>query len=250
MLQGSAQILLRTYTAGDISAISSGSDFKKVKYGEILNLEESLYYRNRYNGESKEKSLYNIFSLYKRNAFVGLCPYGMDIDMMKEYFEKSRGNNFRYWNKIRMGFKLLLEVNLIDSAESALDYLDGEIYFSYLHIPHGARGDQTTKARKGSFMMYILATPSLRGLGYMKFNVGSVWIKLYYRQEKKRLRELEYYSGINAEVEVNRNGYNRSIVESSRDVYRGLTLFAGPEYNIKLNRIIMNIGISITTENH
>lgn len=242
--------MLRTNTAAEISAISTGTDLKNKEFGERFNLEESLYYRSRYNGQSKEKSHYNIFSVYKRNSHFGICPYGIDVDIMSEKFEKNRANTFRQWNKIRMGFKLLLENDLNDSDQYGWDYLDGEMFFSYLHLPRTARGDQTTKARKGSFMMYLQICPSMRGTAYMKLNVGSVWIKTYYRQEKNYLKELDNSVGLNIEIEINRNGYNRSIVESSRDVYRGVTLIIGPEYNLKFQRIFLNIGISLTTENH
>jgi hypothetical protein len=250
VLQGSAQFLLRTTSGVDFSAISLDDNFTNTRFGERMNIDESMYYRNRYNGRDKEKTIYNIFSAYKRSEVIGMCPYGMDIDLMSEQSEKRKLNTFRYWNKIRLGFKFLIETNPKYSAESILDYIDGEICFSYLHLPHDARGDQTTKARKGSFMMFIMATPSERGIAYMKYNVGSTWIKVYYRKEKRNLHELEDAAGITAEVEVNRNGYNRSLVQSSRDIYRGWTLFGGPEYNMKLSRIFLNVGILITTENH
>ena len=249
-LQTTAQCFLRTNSVAEISGFSLGAENFDLGYVDRFSLEESFYYRKGYNKDCKEKTMYNIFSLYMRNQVFGLCPYGLDFDVLSERSEKSRGNTFRYWNKIRMGFKLLVEVNPKISALSPIDFLDGEIYFSYLHLPHGARGDQTTKARKGSFHFFILATPSQRGLAYMKFNVGSVWIKTYYRQGKFNFREFEYTTGLTTEIEINKNGYNRSLVSSSRDVYRGITLIFGTEYNIKWNRVFANFGIMITTENH
>ena len=183
MLQGSAQLLLRTTSTGDFSAISLGSDLKNVSFGERTNLEESLYYRRRYNGQGKEKTDYNIFTVYKRDDIIGFCPFGIDVDIMGEHFEKSKGNTFRYWNKIRMGLKFSLEKNFTDSEDLLINYLSPEVYFSYLHLPFCARGDLTTKARKGSFMFFILASPLKKYLAYIKFNVGSTWIKPYFKQE-------------------------------------------------------------------
>ncbi|MBU0627446.1 hypothetical protein KKH82_08840, partial [Patescibacteria group bacterium] len=244
-LQGSAQLLLRTNSIADISAISVGTP-QSISFGQSTNLEESFYYRQRYDKNGLEKSRYNIFSMYKRGEMLGFCPYGKEIDLMNENFEKSKGNTFRYWNKIRMGMKILVEESAYERATEELwYYLDGEVYLSYLHLPRTARGDQTTRVRKGSFMISVLATPSRRFLGYMKYNVGSTWIKTYYRQEN-----YISYVGIYIEIEINKKGYNRSLVASSRDIYRGITLFGGPEYNLTQSQISLNLGISITTENH
>jgi len=255
-LQGNAQLLLRTTFTGDISAISLGSDFKNPSYGEKPDLEESFFYRKRYNREDREKTVYNLFSVYKRNAVVGSCIYGLDIDMMSENFERSKPNTFRYWNKIRMGFKLLVETNPGYKNLPLIGYLNAEFYGSYLHLPHSARGDQTTKERKGSFMLFLLTTPSsftqffetnslTKFLGYMKYNAGSVWIKAYWRQG-----QTVGYTGMQAEWEINPKGYGGNKVESSKDTYRGITLFGGLEYQVQPNRISMTLGVYITSENH
>lgn len=250
MLQVSAQLLLRTNSVGEFSAISMGSDLKNFNYGERINVEESMYYRSRYGNDDKEKTVYNVFSIFKRDEVLGICPYGMDIDILSEKFEKNRANTFRYWNKIRMGYKFIFETDLNDTNQSFINFLKGEVYMSFLHLPRSARGDQTTKARKGSFMIFGSVTPMQRVYAYMKFNVGYAWIKPYYSQDQSFLSGWEYKAGLNVEVEVNKNGYDHSIVQSSRDVYRGLTVFGGPEYNIELKRIFLNIGVSVTTENH
>ncbi len=245
-----AQLLLRTNSTFDFSAISTNSNSNNLNYAEKWNLEESFYYRKRYNYESKEKTVYSIFSIYKKNSVIGFCPYGIDLDIMSERFNKNKTNTFRYWNKIRMGLKFVIEKNINDTGKFSLDALIPELYLSYLHIPQSARGDQTTKARKGSFMIFFMITPLKRSLSYIKFNIGSIWIKPYFKQEQINIREMENFSGIYAEVEINRNGYNHSIVESSKDVYRGITLFGGPEYSFTNKKFFMNLGVLITTENH
>ena len=254
-LQGNAQLLLRTTFTGDISAISLGTDFKNPDYGERSNLEECFFYRKQCNRDNLEKTVYNIFSVYKRDSVVGVCPYGVDVDLMSEHFEKNSGNTFRYWNKMRMGCKFLVETNPKYSLP-IWSYFNLEIYGSYLHLPHNARGDQTTKARKGSFMLFLMTTPgsftqlfqtnsSTKFLGYVKCNVSSVWIKAYFRQG-----QTVGYTGIQAEWETNPKGYSGNKVESSKDTYRGITLFGGPEYQIQLHRISMTLGIIITSRNH
>ncbi len=250
VLSSSSQILIRTNSYIDLSAISSGTDLKNVKYGERVNIEESIYYRNRYSKEGKERTVYTIFTIYKKNSYIGICPYGIDFDLMSEHFQKNKANTFRYWNKIRMGFKMLVEKNLNDRNEKVYDYFIPEAYFSFLHLPHSARGDLTTKARKGSFMFYFMIAPTKRALFCIKQNIGSVWIKPYFKQESIFFNQMENSSGINMEFEISHNGYNHSIVQSSRDIYRGIMLFGGPEYNFSLNRIFLNIGFLITTENH
>lgn len=249
-LNCNAQLLLRTTSTADFSAVSINSSFKNMNYADKWNLEEAFYYRNRFNKQSQEKSVYSIFSIYKKGTSVGFCPYGIDVDLMSERFNKNKANTFRYWNKIRMGFKFIIEKNLDDSVETLIGYIIPELYFSYLHIPQSARGDQTTKARKGSVMFFLMITPLKRSLTYVKFNVGSVWIKPYFRQEEITFNNMENFSGVTVEVEINKNGYNRNKVESSKDVYRGITLFGGPEYSLTNSRIFMNLGISINTENH
>lgn len=241
---------MRTNSICDFSAISINSGFNDFKYLEKLNFEESFYYRNRYNKESKERTVYSIFSIYKKNSSVGICPYGIDFDLMSEHFQKKKANTFRYWNKIRMEFKFLIEKNLNDPDELPIDYIIPELSFSYLHLPQSARGDLTTKARKGSFMFSISVTPLKRSLTFIKFNVGSIWIKPYFKQESIVFNQMENSSGVSVEIEINKNGYNLSKVESSRDIYRGITLFGGPEYNFSQSRIFLNFGVSVTTENH
>lgn len=247
---GYSQLLLRTNTSFDFSAVIFNSDSRNLSYLEKINAEESVFYRKRFNKQSKEKTVYNIFSVYYKNTTIGFCPFGIDADLMSEHFNRNKANTFRYWNKIRMGLKFLFEKNINDPNEMILNYIIPELYFSYLHVPHLARGDLTTKARKGSLFIFVMTTPTKRSLTYFKFNVGSAWIMPYFKQESIVYNNMENSAGLNIEFEINRNGYNHSKVESSKDIYRGITIKGGPEYNLSAGEIIFNLGISVTTENH
>jgi len=249
-LNANSQTLLRTNSAFDFSAISVNSGFNNFNYADVINFEESIYYRRKYNKESKIKCSYFIFTLYKKNSSIGICPYGIDFDLMSEHFKKNKANTFRYWNKMRMGLKFVFDKKINSPEIKLFDFIAPELYFSYLHLPHSSRGDLTTKARKGSFMFFLMVAPLKRSLVYTKFNVGSAWIKPYFKQESIRFYNMENSAGLNVEFEINKNGYNKSCVQSSRDIYRGITVFGGPEYNLSQSRIFMNIGVSITTENH
>jgi len=256
-LQCSAQFLKRNSTEFQISPVSAGFNLKKITYGDKMSFDQTFYWKKHYNSEDHEKTVYNFHSLYKRNSVIGVCVYGIDIDMMSDWFEKSKENKFRYWNKIRMGFKLLIEVNshyLVSPWKKFYRYLNGEIYLSYLHLPHQARGDQTTKYRKGSFMLFALTSPSqqLQNLNYQKFvgymkykAIGSTWFKAYYHQDYG-----VDYMGISIEVELNKRGFNQSIVQSSRDIYRGWTIFGGMEFKLQSNHISLILGIKLDLRDH
>ena len=249
-LNSNAQILLRTNTDLYLSAVSIDKDLKNFDYAEYSYFEETLNYRKRYNKYGGERSVYTIFSVYKKFNSYGVCPYGLNFDIMSERFNKNKANTFRYWNKIRMSLKLLIEKNVKDPTELPINYFIPEMNFSFLHIPHSARGDQRTKSRKGSFMFIFTVTPTKRILTCMKFNVGSVWIVPYFKQEAVIVNNMKSFAGLDVAFEINKNGYDRNRVESSKDIYRGITLTCGPEYNLSVSRIIFNIGLSISTENH
>jgi len=237
-LQGNAQTnCLRTTTSIE------GSSFKQFGFSE------KIYWRRRLNGENKPKTVYNFCSIYKLDSIWGIGLYGLDIDLMSEQFEKRGENKFRYWNKIRMGFSFMFEKNPRNPplpAEGICDYINGEIYLNYLHLPHKVRGDRNIKFRRGSFMLFFSATPSKRFEGYLKCKpFGRAWIKPYFKQEYS-IKHI----GICAEVELNPKGYNKTKTESSKDLYRGFTIFGGPDYNLNNKTYSFSIGIKYDGRNH
>ena len=245
-LQGSAQLLVRTVSQGETSILSMGLDQQDLNTFQNNKLKGEIYYRTRYDSDGIEKSRYSIFSIYQRDSILEFCPYGLDIDVLHEKFGNGKGNTFRYWNKIRMGFKILIEESIYERAtEDFWYYLNGEVYVSYLHLPQSARGDHQNKSRKGSVMMFARATASKRYLCYIKYSFGSTWIKGYYKKE-----QYTNYVGTFIEIQLNKKGYTRSFVGSSKDIYHGITVFGGPEYDLTHSQITLNLGFKITTENH
>jgi len=235
-LQGNAQnIFLRSST--------------KVEYSEQISFDQTIYWRKHFSKESMPKTVYNFHSIYKKDSLLGILLYGIDIDMMSDKFEKSKGNSFRYWNKIRMGFGLMLERNPYNPPfpiETAYNYINAEIYLSYLHLPRSSRGDRNTKSRRGSFALFLLATPSKRFEGYLKFKpFGRAWIKPYFKQEYS-IKHI----GICTEIELNQRGYDKTKSESSKDIYKGFTIFCGPEYNLDSKNIYFYAGIKYDGRNH
>lgn len=237
-LQGNAQnIFFRT------SSSIEGSTPKQINFAE------TVYWQRRFNRESQPKTAYYFVSIYKLDSVVGVQIYGLDIDMMSDKFDKRRANSFRYWNKMRMGFSLMLEANPRHfplPIETAYEYINAELYFSYLHLPRLSRGDRMTKSRRGSFVVFLSATPSQRFEGYLKFKpLGRAWIKSYFKQEYS-IRHVS----LCAEIELNSRGFDKTKTESSKDLYRGFTIFVGPEYNLNANSVSFHLGIKYEGRNH
>ena len=258
-LQGNAQ-LLRSSTLIETSVFAVTPDFVNPNYLDHTNIDQTIYWRRRYNGDSQEKTVYNFHSIFKRDSIIGVRVYGIDVDMMTDVFEKQGANSFRYWNKLRMGFTLILQKNpkLPDyPSDQFYNYINGEMYLSYLHLLRGARGDRMTKSRRGSFMAFFLITPTFRIDIHCKINLGSVWMKGYYNQEYGNIWEKEYWSSINrprvglcAEWETNPRGYDKTKVHSSKDLYRGFTLVFGPEYDLHTKEISLRVGMKWDLRNH
>jgi hypothetical protein len=255
-LQSNAQTLLRSSTTLEGTSFSTTPDFTETSYLSRTNVDQTIYWRKRYNRDSQEKSVYNFHSIYKRDSILGIRLYGIDIDMMSEKFEKRKANTFRYWNKIRLGFSLMIEGNPkheMYPIEEFYYYIDAEIYFSYLHLPKSARGDRETKARRGAYMLFIMANSSQRmDSYYLKMDAyfkvkpfQNVWLNLYYHQEY-----LVQRVSILAEVELNKRGYDKTKVESSKDLYRGITIFGGPEMNVDTKQISLRLGMKCDLRNH
>lgn len=249
VLPSNAQILIKSSTLVEGDAVSSNYDFNDFSSFQQTTIDQTIYWRQRYNRDNREKTVYNFHSIYKRNSMIGARLYGIDIDVMAENFEKPKANTFRYWNKIRLGFDLIVEADPNEKPyplDESYGYLDAEMYVRYLHLPHSARGDNRTKYRKGSFEFFFLITPYQRMTSYFKVKpIGSTWLKFYYHQEYQIQN-----AGICAEVEVNPRGYGNVIVGSSKDSYRGFTIIGGPEINLKTNQISLYLGIKLDLRNH
>ena len=248
-LQSNAQILVRSSTLVEGSVVSMDQNFNNPSFLDQSTIDQTIYWRKCYDRTNLEKTVYNFHSLYKRNSMIGARIYGIDFDLMAAPFDKKAANTFRYWNKLRMGFALIVEADPYAQQyplEEVYRYLNGEMYISYLHLPQSARGDHTIKYRKGSFMFFGLITPSWLIDTYFKVKpIGNTWLKYYYRQEY-HLQQ----AGICAEVEVNKHGYDHISVGSSKDFYHGFTFICGPEFNFETQKISLHLGIKLDLRNH
>jgi len=234
-LQGSAQTnCFRTTTSIE------GSSFKQFSFSE------KIYWRKKFNKENQPKTVYNFNSIYKLDSVWGLGIYGLDIDLMSEKFEKNSENSFRYRNKMRLGFVIMLEKNIYYKASYDFIYPNAKLYISYLHLPCKARGDRNTKNRQGSVMVYGSMTPTRRILAYAKFKpFGNVWIGLSFKQRFPVPK-----IGLFTEIQFNKRGYDKTKTESSKDLYRGFTIFCGSDYDIKGHNYSFSIGIKYDGRNH
>ena len=234
VLQGNAQIFLKSSTLVEASVMTD-----KISFGQF---DQTIAWKG-YNREGREKTVYVLHSLYARASFVGVRLYGIDVDLMSERFDRNGANQFRYWNKLRMGIVLALETDPANSF-SLKSAVDGEWYFLYTHLPRTARGDGRNKYRQGSVQAFFLITPNMRMDSYFKVKpIGSTWMKFYYRQEYQ-VQQL----GFCVEVETNPKGYGDS--KQAKDLYRGLTVFGGPELNLKNSQISFCFGVRWDMRNH
>ena len=211
--------------------------------------DQSLYWRGKNHPNNYEKTFYNVHSIYLRDSMLGVRLYGIDFDMLHEAFHKKNTNRFRYWNTMRMGFSFMLEKNYKHDPfpkGEAMRYINAEVFISYMHIPHKSRGDQSGKARVGTWMLFILACPSQKYDVYLKIRpFGLTWLKFYYTKEFDIT-----YTGVCAEVELNRMGYDKSTCHSSKEIYKGVSLFGGAEINLDNNETLIRLGMKLSYRNH
>lgn len=216
---------------------------------DFVNFDQTIYWRKKPCGYGQEKTVYHYHSFYKRDSLLGFRIYGMDIDMMSDVFSSVWANKFRYWNKIRLGLSIIYEKsNTPTPVDDEFYYyynFDGEISLSYLHISQTSRGDKSTHFRKGSFMLFLLATPTRRIETFFKVNAGGVWIKSYFKRESEINKV-----GLTTEWVVSKNGYKKSVTHSSKDLYKGITLIAGIQYHLKYNLAFLQLGFKIDLRNH
>jgi hypothetical protein len=244
-----AQLYVFTSTTAEGSLMSFSPFQFNVPYPFRPFAEQSLYWRGKNAPNNFEKTFYNVHSVYLRDSMMGIRVYGIDFDMLHEAFQRKKTNNFRYWNKMRMGFSLMLEKNYKHPPfpkGRQYEYINAEVFISYMHIPHKSRGDQSTKARIGTWMIMILAMPSQKYDVFLKIRpFASSWLKMYYTQEY----EIKYY-GLSAEYELNKMGYDNSKTHSSKEIYKGLLVMASFESSPDLARRFIRAGIKFNFRNH
>ncbi len=244
-----AQFYIISTTELQYSPVSITTNNKNISLNNNSSFEQSIYWQKKYSEFGQNKFMYNLISIYKREDLYGICIYGMDIDMISENFEKIRANKFRYWNKLRFGFKVLVEHETKYkpiALKSIISDLNEEFYISYLHLPQKARGDLMTKYRKHSYMLFIDAIPAEKLISSVSYKaLEYVWFKAYYRKEFKISHE-----GLSVEIEINKHGYDHSLVKYTHDTYKGWSFIIGQEITNSTNSISLYIGAKFNFRNN
>jgi hypothetical protein len=241
---------IQSVTNLESSSITYHPENSQINYLDNVYFEQSLFWRKRYNKQSLEKDSYFFNSLYLKDSVLGVKYFGFDFNFMHEPFDNSRMNYFRKWNCIRLGFSLSAEHNpfeIFHPINEIYEYLNANIYLKYYHIPKSSRGDKTTKYKKWAWGFFIEAEYFGRiyaDLHIKPFNY--LWLHVRYRKELYD----DKYAALIFEWELNPYGYENCKVESSKDIYHGITLFAGPEYNLYRKTYMLNFGISMKFRNH
>ncbi len=244
-----AQLYIVSTSELQYSPFSIENNLLKTSFNNITNFEQSIFWQKKYSEFGQKKFMYNYHSIYKRENLFGICIYGMDIDMISENFERNKANTFRYWNKLRFGFKVLFEKESKYKPivlKSVFSYLNEEFYASYLHIPKKARGDLMTKNRKHSFMLFVDVIPSQKLIFQISYKaLEYVWLKPYIRKEFSVLHE-----GLSIEFEINKRGYDHSLVKYTHDTYKGWSFIFGQEYTNSSSNISFFIGTKFNFRNN
>ncbi len=242
-----SQCNIRSITNFESSTVTY--NMEKYNYLDNINFEQSLFWRRRYNSDGQNHDSYFTNSIYFKDSVVGIKYFGFDMNFMHEKFDNLRMNEFRMWNCIRLGFALSTEINPFEeevNPNQVYNYLNGNIYVKYYHIRKSARGDKTTKHRRGTWGFYlnydyfgrIDADLHIKPFSYL-------WVHTRYRKDLNNS-----YVGMIFGYELNPYGFENCLGESTRDTYNGVLVFAGPEYNLTTKSLSLNIGIKLDFRNH
>lgn len=223
---------------------------ENLSYLEKVNFEQKLMWRKRYNAKGKEKDGYWFHSAYVVDSMVGVKFIGTDINMIHETFSSHRWNHFRQWNCLRLGAALSVEYNPFSLSAQTVEfhkYLNFNIYVDYLHNSKTSRGDTKTQYRKNSWGLKSYYDLKKRIFIDFKYKPSKIlWVHLRY---KRSIYDFEYYS-FTLEWELNPNGYSNCKVENTRDIYKGLSIFSGIEYNKTNESYLFNVGLHFSYLNH
>ena len=251
----SSEIALPAFT---VSNLSSNQNMNSFNIGDIY-LNESFSWRNKYNAYNEEKNCYYSHSLYIKDSEIGLRVASVDFNPFYEKFETYSLNQFARRNKMRIRFSLLMEYYPFDNyyinAEDSHVFSKIETYYGminmdmsirYTHLSRTARGDNRTMQRKGSWGFVIWGDLKRRYDFMFKVKTGKyVWVVLDYKKE---------YSGKKmsflTEIQLNKYGFSHATTESSKDLYKGLSIIIGPEYNLTRNYYSLNVGVRYNYRNH
>ena len=223
---------------------------RNFSYLENLDFEQKIFWRKRYNNEGVEKDSYWFHSVYLTDSMVGIKLIGLDVNFMHEEFDTERWNYFRKWNCIRMGTAISIEMNPFEEHHAVEDYykyINPSFYINYLHISKLTRGDMRTKYRRGAWGIKLYVDARKRAKMSLQIKpLDFVWVHFRF---KHNIYDQKFYS-VFVEWELNPNGYSNCKVENTRDLYKGLSVFTGLDYNYSNQSYMLNIGMHFSYRNH
>jgi len=240
------------------SSSNSLDEIKLFNFDDLY-INESFSWRDKYNSYNEKKDCYYSHSLYIKDSELGLRIFSIDFNPFHDKFETYKINQFIRRNKVRMRFSLLMEyypfdkyyvnpesTHVFSKFRTYYDMINMDMYIRYTHISKTARGGSRTKQRKGSWGFVFWGDLKRRALFSVQIKTGAyVWTKVRYKKE---------YSGkkmaLLFEIQLNKDGYSHTITESSKDMYKGMSIVLGPEYNMTYQRYMFNLGIKYNYRNH
>lgn len=237
-------------TIRSVTSLESSTGIAQFIYLDNTYFEQSLLWRKRYNNDHREKDSYIFHSLYFRDSIMGVKYFGYEFNLLHEAFDDNRTLNlFRKWNIIRLGGALSIERNLWHSPvpDEYFEYMNANFYIRYYHISKSSRGDRTTKHRRGDYGFFVEGDYKERiyaDMHYKPFPYTIIHLRY------KRNAHKEERAGIFFEFELNEHGYDKTQVESTKDLYNGITIILGTEHNLTQNYTTLNLGFNMDFRNH
>ena len=226
---------------------------------EVFCLDESFFWRKKYNADAIEKDAYFLHSLYIRDMGIGLRIFGMDFNPFYNRFLTYKFNQILRKNKLRFRFSVMMEYyphddyfvqgendRLFSKPETYYNMINTDASIYYTHISKTSRGGSKTKERKGTWGIFFWTDIKKRMVADLHIQTGAyVLIKFRYKK---------YYSGKRVafltEIQLSKNGFKKTTVESSKDMYKGFSLVLGPEYNITNEEYMFTLGLKYSYRNH
>ena len=226
---------------------------------ENLCVNESFFWRKKYNADAVEKDAYFFHSLYVRDMGVGLRIFGMDFNPFYNRYLSYKFNQILRKNKLRFRFSLMMEYyfdddyfvkgkndRLFSKPETYYNMINTDVVIFYTHISKTSRGGSKTKERKGTWGIFFWTDIKKRMVIDLHIQTGAyVLIKFRYKK---------YYSGKRiaflTELQLSKNGFKKTTTESSKDMYKGFSMVFGPEYNMTYEQYMFTLGLKYSYRNH
>lgn len=245
LLQSQIHIKTDSKVEGNINILNT-QDF-------YTNFHNDIYLKSKLNGDRREKVSYYVLGIFKRDTSMG-CNIGYDFDLMPEYFEKSGGNTFRHWNRIRARIDVILndKTGHFQFEEYIIDLFDAQVSLSYLNIPQTLRGDQKLTHRKGYFeFLFSMRAMTFDTYAHLRFKPwGNTWIKMFHDSRHNMKDLMRRFIGLDFELETNPKGYQKGTTKLTKDIYKGFSFIFGGKFDLVQMNPYAYIGIHLGLRNH